>query len=109
MYHILPFSVEFNSAELRKLSPIGRSLRTMSQRDMDQLTTKFNCVYYLFKRERPFVDYPELLKLHQKNKGPEIGTSYKTDRAAADFSQSIADTYIRNLLRTCQKLNIPLS
>ena len=87
-------------------SPIGRSLRVMSQRDKDQLTTKFNCVYYLLRRERPFVDYPELMKLHQKNKGPEIGTSYKTDPAAADFSQSIFDTYHRNLLRTCQKLDI---
>ena len=74
-------------------SPIRRSLRKMSQRDKDQLTTMFNCVYYLLKRERPFADYPELLKLHQKNKGPEIDTSYKTDRAAVDFSQRSSGTY----------------
>ena len=84
-------------------SPIGRSLRTMSQRDKDQLTTKFNCVYYLLKREWPFNDYPELLKLHQKNKGPEIGTSYKTDRAAADVSQSIADTFHQELIENLSK------
>ena len=84
-------------------SPIGRSLRAMSQRDKDQLTTKFNCVYYLLKRERPFVDYPELMKLHQKNKGPEKGTSYKTDPAAADFSQSISDTYHQELIENLSK------
>ena len=75
----------------------------MSQRDKDQLTTKFNCVYYLLKLERSFVDYPELLKLQQKNKGPEIVTSYKTDRAAADFSQSIADTYHHELIENLSK------
>ena len=84
-------------------SPIRRSLRTMSQHDKDWLTTKFNCVYYLRKCEHPFVDYPELLKLHQKNKGPEIGTSYKTDCAAADFSQSIADTYHQDLIENLSK------
>ena len=50
-----------------------------------------------------FVDYPELLKLHQKNKGPEIGTNYKTDRAAADFSQSIAETYHQELIENLSK------
>ena len=75
----------------------------MSQRDMDQLTTKFNFVYYLFKRKCPSVDYPELLKLHQKNKGPKIGTSYKTDCATADFSQSIADTYHQELIENLSK------
>ena len=84
-------------------SPIRRSLRTMSQRDKDQLTTKFNCAYDLLKCEHPFVDYPELLKLHQKNKGPEIGTNYKTDRAAADFSQSIAETYHQELTENLSK------
>ena len=84
-------------------SPIRRSLRTMSQRDRDQLATKFNCVYYLLKRECPFVDYPELLKPHQKNKGPEIGTSHKTDCAAADFSQGIADTYYQELIENLSK------
>ena len=84
-------------------SPIRRSLRTMSQRYKDQLTTKFNCVYYLLKCEHPFVDYPELLKRYQKNKGPEIGTSYKTDCAAADFSQSIADTYHQELIDNLSK------
>ena len=81
----MPGAVAYKEAVSNK-SPTRRSLRTMSQHDKDQLTTKFNCVHYLLKREHPFVDYPELLKLHQKNKGPEIGTSYKTDHAAADFS-----------------------
>ena len=75
----------------------------MSQHDKDQLTTKFNCVHYLLKCEHPFVDYPELLKLHQKNKGPEIGTSYKTDHAAADFSWSIVDTYDQELIENLSK------
>ena len=84
-------------------SPIGRGLKKMSQRDRDHLTTKFNCVYYLLKRERPFVDYPELLRLHLKNKGPDIGESYRNDRAAADFSQSIADTYHQGLVENMTK------
>ena len=75
----------------------------MSQRDRDHLTTKFNCVYYLLKRERPFVDYPELLRLHLKNKGPDIGESYRNDRAAADFSQIIANTYHQELVENMTK------
>ena len=58
-------------------TPIDRGIKKMSERDKKFLRVKFNCTYYLLKQERPFADYPELLKLHVKNQG----TSYKTDRA----------------------------
>ena len=72
----------------------------MSQRVKDRLITKFNC---LLKHERPFVDYPELLKIHQKKKGPKIVASYKTNRVAADFSQSVAYTYHQELIENLSK------
>ena len=84
-------------------TPIDQGLRKMSKCDEDQLTTKFNCVYYLLKRERPFVDYPELLKFHEKNRGPEIGSSHKTDRATADVSRGIGDIYQEGLIKNLTK------
>ena len=75
----------------------------MSERDKKFLRVKFNCTYYLLKQERPFADYPELLKLHVKNQGTSCGSSYKTDRAAAQFTQVIAETHHKKLVESISK------
>ena len=50
-----------------KNSPIGRGLRKMCVKDKASLRVKFNSVYYLAKKERPFSDYSDLLVLQTKN------------------------------------------
>ena len=85
-------------------TPIGRGLNRIRERDRKNLQIKFNTVYYLLKQERPFVDYPEQLKLLKKNKGPDFGTSYLTDRAAALFAESIAEVEQKKLIDNLKKV-----
>ena len=68
-----------------KNSPIGRGLRKMCEKDKASLRVKFNSVYYLAKKERPFSDYPDLLVLQTKNQIQGIGKSYLTARAAGNL------------------------
>ena len=92
----------YHQAVLQNTS-IGTGLTKMASRDKEHLRIKFNSVYYLLKQERPFLDYPELLKLHLKNKGPEFGTSYKTDRAAAEFTEVIAEVERKKMVNYLSK------
>lgn len=87
-----------------KETPIGRGLTRMRDRDRKNLQIKFNTVYYLLKQERPFVDYPEQLKLLKKNKGPDCGKSYLTDRAAALFAESIGEIEKNKLIDNFKKV-----
>ena len=70
-------------------TPIGRGLQRMAEKDEKNMRVKFNSAYYLAKKERPFRDYPDLLKLQTKNNIPKFGESYNTDRAAAVFTDYI--------------------
>ena len=76
--------IPYQEAIIRN-SPIGRSFQKMCERDKDNLHMKFNSVYYLLKQERPFSDYPQLLKLQTKNRVKPIGSSYLHERAVATF------------------------
>ena len=67
------------------------------ERDRDNLRMKFNSVYYLLKQERPFSDYPQLLKLQTKNRVKPIGSSYLHERAAATFAEVIGNVHHRSL------------
>ena len=53
------------------------------------------------KQERPFSDFPDLLKLQEKNKTPGIKECYRNDRAVASFTDSIAkvtkDSFAKDL------------
>lgn len=70
-------------------TPIGRSFKNMCAKDRESLRIKFNSAYYLAKRERPFSDSSDLLRLQSKNNVTNIGESYTTDRAAAKFVNAI--------------------
>ena len=65
----------------------------------------FNSAYYLAKQERPFSDFPDLLKLQEKNKTPGIKECYRNDRAVARFTDSIAkvikDSFAKDLAKVC--------
>ena len=49
------------------------------------------------KQERPFSDYPQLLKIQTKNRVKPIGSSYLHERAAATFAEVIGDVHHRSL------------
>ncbi|XP_028408661.1 zinc finger protein 862-like [Dendronephthya gigantea] len=74
-------------------TPIGQNFKNMcmSVKDRESLRIKFNSAYYLAKQERPFSDFSELLKLQSKNNILNIGESYTTDRAAAQFVNVIGE------------------
>ena len=50
------------------------------------LWAKFNIMYYVLKKERPFTDYPDLLNLQSKNGISKLGASYSTPDASAYFA-----------------------
>ena len=70
-------------------TPIGRGFKKMHAKDRESLLIKFNTAYYLAKKERPFSDYIDLLKLQVKNNVPGMKNSYKNDRTAATFTDYI--------------------
>ncbi|XP_057291390.1 zinc finger protein 862-like [Hydractinia symbiolongicarpus] len=84
-------------------TPIGSGLRKMAASDKKNLRVKFNTAYYVAKKERPFSDYPDLLKLQLKNNVPKFGESYKHERAAATFTEHIAKVDKENLGKTLAK------
>ena len=61
----------------------------MCGEDKNACRILFNSAYYLAKQERPFSDFPDLLKLQEKNKMPGIKECCRNDRAAANFTDSI--------------------
>ena len=48
-------------------TPIRRSIRRMCAEDENACGVLFNSTYYLVKQERPLSDFPNLLKLQEKN------------------------------------------
>ena len=72
----------------------------MGTDDKKALVIKFNTAYYLAKNERLFSDYPELLKLQEKNEMRDIGKAQK----CAKFTEYIAHvirTELDNDLKNC--------
>ena len=70
-------------------TPIGRSFKSMCAKDRQSIKVKFNSLYYLAKWERPFSDFPDLIRLQPKNNVTNIGESLTTDREAAKFVNAI--------------------
>ena len=89
-------AIPYQEAIIRN-SPIGCIFQKMCERDRDNLRMKFNLVYYLLKQERPFSDYPQLLKLQTKNRVKPIGSCYLHEQAAAMFAEVIGDVHHRSL------------
>ena len=48
------------------------------------LRMRFSAAYYLCKKERPYIDYADLLALEEKN-DMKVTKGYKTNWAAANF------------------------
>ena len=48
-------------------SQIAKSFLRLNPVNKNSLWVKFNTTYYVIKKERPFTDYPDLLKSQAKN------------------------------------------
>lgn len=86
-------------------TPIGRSFKNICAKDRESLRIKFNLAYYLAKRERPFSDSSDLLRLQSKNNVTNIGESYTTDRAAAQFVNAIGTVTRESLKADLEKVH----
>ena len=75
-------------------SQIAKSFLRLNPADKNSLRVKFNTTYYVIKKERPFTDYLDLLKLHSKNGIENFGSSYGYADASAYFGD-----YIGKVLR----------
>ena len=49
----------------------------MCVKDKNACRILFNSAYYFAKQEQPFSDFPDLLKLQEKNKTPGIKECYR--------------------------------
>ena len=96
-------AVEFKE-KVVKDTPIGRGLTKMGEKDLETLRICFNSAYYLVKQERSFRDYPNLINLQHKN-GIKKFQSYVTDRAAADFTDCIAEVKKEDLIKAIATSN----
>ena len=79
-------------------SQIAKSFLRLNPADKNSLQVKFNTTY-IIKKERPFTDYPDLLKLQAKNGIENFGSSYGNADASAYFGD-----YIGKVLREDLKI-----
>ena len=87
-----------------KDAPVGRGLTKMGKKDLETLRICFNSAYYLVNQERLFRDYPNLITLQHKNCIKKL-QSYVTDRAAADFTDCIAEVKKEDLIKAISTSN----
>ena len=66
-------------------TPIGRSIKRMCAEDENACRVLFTLTYCLVKQEWPLSDFPNLLKLQEKNCTPGIKECYRNDQAAGNF------------------------
>ena len=81
---------------------IAKSFLRLNPADKNSLQVKFNTTYYIIKKERPFTDYPDLLKLQAKIGIENFGSSYDNADASADFGD-----YIGKVLPEDKKIQSP--
>ena len=70
--------------------PNWKGYKKLYAEDKNECQILFNSAHYLAKQERPFSDFPDLLKLQEKNKTTRIKECYRNDRTVANFTDSIA-------------------
>ena len=80
---------------------IAKSFLRLNPADKNSPRVKFNTTYYVIKKERPFTDYPDLLKLQAKNGIENFGSSYGNADANAYFGD-----YIGKVLKRLEKFNL---
>ena len=96
---------QLNAVEFKEKVVKGRGLTKMGKKDLETLRICFNSAYYLVNQERLFRDYPNLITLQHKNSIKKL-QSYVTDRAAADFTDCIAEVKKEDLIKLFQRVII---
>ena len=86
-------------------SQIAKSFLRLNPADKNLLRVKFNTTYYVIKKERPFTDYPDLLKLQAKNGIQNFGSSYGNADARAYFGDYIGKVLREDLKNLISKSN----
>ena len=81
----------FYRQEIIEKTPIRHGLKRMCRNDRKYVEYKFNSVYYLPMKERPFTDFPQLLTLQEKSGIKRIGKAYLTNNACEEFTDYIAE------------------
>ena len=82
-------------------SQIAKSFLRLNPADKNSLRVKFNTTYYVIKKERPFTDYPDLLKSQTKNGIENFGSSYGNADASAyfgDYTGKVLREDLKNLI-----------
>ena len=73
-------------------TPIAKSFRVLKKEENDKLVKLFNVAYYIAKEEKPFRDFPTLVKFELKKQGVDhLTTAYHNDKACRNFVESIAE------------------
>ena len=86
-------------------SQIAKSFLRLNPADKNSLRVKFNTTYYVIKKERPFTDYPDLLKLQAKNEIENFSSSYGNADASAYFGDYIGKVLHEDLKKIISKSN----
>ena len=86
-------------------SQIAKSFLRLNPADKSSLRVKFNTTYYVIKKERPFTDYPDLLKLQAKNGIENFVSSYGNADASAYFGDYIGKALREDLKNLISKSN----
>ena len=74
------------------------TLRKLTNFTVNQLSIKFRNVHYLCKKARPYTDYTDLCSLSE-SQGQDVGTTYRTNKAATIFAEYIAENERMNIRR----------
>ena len=86
-------------------SQIAKSFLRVHPADKNSLRVKFNTTYYVIIKERPFTDYPDLLKLQAKNGIENFGSCYGNTDASAYFRAYIGKVLHEDLKHLISKSN----
>ena len=70
-------------------TPLGRSLKKQASADLVRIGKLVDIAYLIAKKEKPFEFYPDLAE-QEKRHGVDLGNTYINDKAAAEFTNCIA-------------------
>ena len=91
--------------EVAMISQIAKSSWRLNSADKNLLRVKFNTTYYVIKKERPFTNYPDLLKLQAKKGIENFGSSYGNADGSAYFGDYIGKVLREDVKNLISKSN----
>ena len=86
----------------KEQSPIERGLQKMDEKTLQKMDKLFQTAFCIAWKERPFIDFPDLLDLQTLN-GVGLWGTYHSDKAAKEFISHIAGVYQDDLQKHLHK------